>query len=187
MDDILLSELNNSISSDILRLKEHLKTIRTGRASGSLVEGIIVETYGGQSKLKIQELASLSTEGPGVIVIQPFDPSTTQDIEKAILKSPLGLSPQVTGNRMLVRVPSLSEEQREKYMKLVGQSTEDTRVKIRNHRDEVRKKVRNKFEAKEISEDMKFRLEKEIDSITQKHTESIQEIRDNKEREIKEI
>ena len=168
-------------------LKEDLKTIRTGHASPSLVENLVVETYGGQTKLRLLELASIMTEGASALVVQPFDSSTIVDIEKAILKSPLGLSPAVQGNRIIIRIPALSEEQREKMVKLVGQKIEEKKVNIRNLRDEERKKIKSELEAKTLTEDDKYRIEKEIDNITQQYMADIQTIKDHKEEEIREV
>lgn len=182
MDDFKIS-----CDKVIAALKEDLKTIRTGRASPALVENLVIETYGGQTKLKLVELASIVTEGASTLVVQPFDPTTTVDIEKAILKSPLGLSPAVQGNRLLIRIPALSQEQREKMIKLVGQKIEEKKVHIRNLRDEERKKIKSEFEAKTITEDDKYRIEKDIDSQTQNYMTDIQAIKDNKEAEIREV
>lgn len=185
--DPLISTFQTSLQNIILRLKEDLKAIRTGRANPAMLENLIVETYGGQSKLKLMELSTITTEGPSIIVILPFDPSTIQDIEKTILQSPLGFSPQVQGTRILVKVPPLSEEQRIKFTKLIGQIVEEKKETLRGERDNVRKTLKSQFENKTLSEDVKFRLEKEIDNITQKITAEIQEIKVSKEKEIMEV
>jgi len=171
----------------IASLKEDLKTIRTGHASPALIENLVVETYGGQTKLRLLELASIVTEGANALIVQPFDPSTIVDIEKAVLKSPLGLSPAVQGNRIIIRIPALSQEQREKMVKLIGQKIEEKKVNIRNLRDEERKKVKTEMETKIITEDDRYRIEKEIDSITQQYMSDIQTVKDNKEAEIREV
>lgn len=186
MDDFL-NQFKNQAKEIVNLLKEELKTIRTGRANPSLVENIIVETYNGQTKLKLYELASITTEGPITIVIVPFDPSTIQDIEKAILKNPLNLSPKTQGNKILIQIPPLSTEQREKFIKLLNQKIEERKNRLRNLRDEIRKKIRQSFQNKEITEDIKFRLEKEIDKINEKIMEEIELLQENKKREIAEI
>lgn len=185
--DPIVSEFQQSSEKTILYLKEDLKSIRTGRASPSLVENLIIETYGGQAKLKLYELASLSTEGPTTLVIIPFDPSIIGDIEKSILKSPLGISPQTQGNRILLRLPSMSADQRVKMIKLVGQKIEEKKIAVRGFRDEARKKIKLFFEKKEITEDNKFRLEKEVDNLSQKQMEELDRVKNNKEMEINEI
>lgn len=182
-----LTDFKTQLSLTTTALTEDLKTIRTGRANPIIVEQLVVDAYGGSTKLKLMEMATITTEGPAALVIAPFDPSTVPDIEKAILKSPLGLSPQVQGTRIIIRIPPLSEEQREKYVKLVNQKIEEKRNIVRNHRDDVRKKIKTQFDEKTLTEDEKYRLEKEIDTITQKANSQLLEIKEAKEREIREI
>lgn len=183
----LISEFKQKSQKIIESLKEDLKSIRTGRANPSLVENLVVETYGGTTKLKLMELSTITTEGPTALSIIPFDPSTTSDIEKSILKSPLGLSPAVQGNRIIIKIPPLSAEQREKYIKLVGEKIEERKNQIRNLRDEIRKNIKNLFEKKEITEDEKYRLEKEIDNHNSVVMKEIDNIKEKKEAEIREV
>jgi len=182
-----LNQFKTNLTQTLSHLKEQLKTIRTGRANPSIIEDLAVETYGGSTILKLKELATIVSEGPSALIVAPFDPSTIQDIEKAILKSPLGLTPATQGSRITLRIPAMSQEQREKYIKLVGQMIEEKRVIARNHRDDVRKKIKELFDSKEMTEDEKYRVEKEIDTISQKAMEDIQTLKDLKETEIKEI
>lgn len=168
-------------------LKEDLKSIRTGRATPSLVENITVEAYGGSTKLRLMEMATIVTEGPSALSITPFDPSTLQDIEKSILKSPLGMSPITQGTRIIIKIPPFSEEQREKFIKLAGTKVEEKKVQVRANRDDARKLLKDRFEKKEITEDEKFRVEKEIDSMSSKFMEEIETIQDKKEQEIREV
>jgi ribosome recycling factor len=171
----------------VQKIHEELKTIRTGRANPSLVESIIIETYGGQAKLRLLELASILTEGPSALSIVPFDPATLSDIEKGILKSPLGLTPAVQGNRIIVKLPALSEEQREKMIRLGHQIIEEKRNLLRIRRDDARKQIKKMFEVKEITEDDKYRQEKEIDAIVQNFMKEIDTIREKKDAEIMEV
>ena len=122
------------------------------------------------------------TEGPASLSIFPFDPSTIQDIEKAILKSPLGLTPSVQGAKIIIRIPTLNTEQREKYVKIVGEKVEEKKVTVRNQRDNARKTIKTSFEKKEMGEDEKYRLEKEIDNQTTKFMDEINNIRESKEK-----
>lgn len=185
--DPILTQFKQSADKVISFLREDLKSIRTGKANASLVENLVVDAYGGQSKLKLLELSTITTEGPSALSIVPYDPSTLGDIEKAILKSPLGISPSVQGNRILAKIPVLSQEQREKFIKVVGQKIEEKKNQVRGFRDEARRKIKTQFEAKEISEDVKFRLEKEIDTQTKIYMEQLQKMKENKEKEIREI
>ncbi len=183
----LLNQFQQSGEKIINQLKEELSLIRTGRASSSLIENIIVETYQGQTKLKLLELATITTEGPQTLIVQPFDPSVLQDIEKAVSQSSLNLNPIVQSNRVLIKLPSLTEEQRKKLLKLTNQKIEYSRIQVRNQRDESRKKIRNYLENKEISEDEKYKFEKEIDKITQDLNDKIAKIKEQKEKGIMEI
>jgi len=183
----IVSTFETQALKTVASLKEDLKSIRTGRASPSLVENLIVETYGGQTKLRLLEMATIMVEGASLISISPYDPSVIQDIERSILKSPLGLTPATQGTRIVIRIPSLNTEQREKYIKVVADKIEEKKVTIRNHRDDARKNMKNAFEKKEMSEDEKYRLEKEIDLRSTKFMNEIDVIRENKEREIREV
>ena len=184
---LLIEQLKQQANKALNFLQEDLKTIRTGKSNPSLLENLLVETYGGQTKLKLMELATIVTEGPTALSVTPFDPSTLSDIEKAILKSSLGISPSVQGTRIIAKIPPLSQEQREKFVKLINQKAEERKNILRNYRDEARKKIKQQYESKEISEDAKFRLEKEIDTETQTQMEQLQKIREAKEKEIMEI
>jgi len=184
--DPLISDYKAASQEFISTAQEELKGIRTGRANSGMIENLPVEAYGG-TKMKLRDLATITTEGTAAIVVVPFDPSTISDIEKAIMASPLGINPQTEGNKMYVRIPPLSEEQRIKYTKLAGQMVEDIKNMVRREREELRKKIKRMFDAKEIAEDAKFRFEKDIDTITTEVTNKLQEIRENKEKEIMEV
>ncbi len=182
-----LSAFKSNLQQTISALKEELKTIRTGRANPAMVEDLIVEAYGGSTKLRLKELSTITTDGASALLIAPFDPSTIIDIEKGILKSPLGISPQTQGNRITIRIPPMSQEQRDKFVKLVGQMIEEKRSIIRNHRDDIRKKIRDEFEKKTLTEDDKYRLEKEIDQVTQKANEDVAAVKAAKDAEIQQV
>jgi len=183
----IVSTFNQQSIKTITSLKEDLKSIRTGRASPNLVENLMVETYGGQTKLRLLELANIVTEGASALSIIPYDPSVTQDIERAILKSPLGLTPATHGTSILIRIPSLNTEQREKYIKVVKEKIEEKKITIRNHRDDARRIMKTAFEKKEMSEDEKYRLEKEVDLQSTKFMDEINIIKESKEKEIMEV
>ncbi len=182
-----ISEFKLLAVKTIASLKEDLKAIRTGRASPAMFESIEVETYGGSTTLKLKELSTMTTDGASTIVIVPFDPSTANDIERAIMKSPLGVSPQNEGTKILIRVPPLSQEQREKMIKLISQKIEERKVMIRNQRDDVRRKIKTMTEKKEITEDDKFRMEKEVDTLNSGFMEEVDSIKARKEEEIKQV
>ena len=180
-------EFTDAAKKTIEHLKGEMQTIRTGRPSSTILETIPVDAYGGTAKMKLNELATVSSEGSNTLAIAPFDPSTVPDIEKAILKSPLNLTPKVQGTRILVVFPALNEEQREKYVKLVGQMVEDHKVSVRSHRDEARKKVKAAHDAKTITDDDKFRFEKDIDAAAGKINDEINSLKDKKDAQIREV
>lgn len=176
-------------SADIVinSLKTDLGTLRTGRVTPALIENLIVDTYQGQAKLRLLELAAISASDNQTLSVQPFDISTLKDIEKAILKSPLGLNPLISDNQITIKLPPLSQEQRQKILKIINQKIEEKKSHLRNQRDELRKKIRSQEEQKTITKDDKFRLEKELDREIQKYNEVIQEIKAKKEKEIMEV
>lgn len=164
--------------------RENLATIRTGRASSSMIENIAVKTYGGQTTLRVMELATLTVDGPTDIIVSPFDPSTTQDIESTLRDAQMGFNVAVQGTVIRVKTPPLTGEQREKYAKLVSRYAEEGREKVRRARDEARKEVRTLFEKKEISEDERKRWEAEIEKISQDTLTKIEGIRAAKQTEV---
>lgn len=180
----LMTDLKKHCETAIGKLKDDLKSIRTSHASPALLENIEVEAYEGAMKMKLMELATITNESPTVLSVVPFDPTITQDVERAIRKSPLGLSPATQTSKILITIPSLSQEQRDKYAKLVGEMAENTRHTIRGYRDDARKKIKHALETKSVSEDEKYRLEKLLDEETQRMNEQIQQIKEKKEREI---
>lgn len=183
----MISDFQSYSKITIEQLKEDLRSVRTGRATPSLIEGVIVDAYGGSTKMKLKELASITTEGPTTLVIVPFDPGTIPDIEKGILTSPLGMTPKTQGNRILITIPAMNEEQRQKMTKLVGQMVEEKKEQIRKKRDEIRKKIKHSFDTKEIPEDEKYRQEKDLDAKTHDVMDEIQKVKDHKEKEIMEV
>lgn len=164
-----------------------LRQIRTGQASPSLVEDLEVTAYNGTTKLTMKELASIATEGPTSLIITPFDPSIIQDIEKAIHASPLQLSPAVDGQIIRISIPSPTQEQREKYVKLANQKVEEGKIQFRVARDDARKDIKSLLEDKAITEDDKFRAEKEIDSITKEFTDKLEELKKKKHDDIMQV
>jgi len=185
MHDLILSFKSNA-EKHIINLREELKGIRTGRAHTGMIESMTIEAYGG-TKMKLIELSSITTESTDALIITPFDPSTIPDIEKGILSSPIGLNPQTQGNRIIVRVPPLSEEQRIKYVKIVSQLVEEAKNQVRYERDTIRKKIKNREDSKEMTEDDRYRLEKEVDELTGKLNSELQSIKEHKEQEIMEV
>ncbi|HEY4520700.1 MAG TPA: ribosome recycling factor [Candidatus Paceibacterota bacterium] len=162
--------------------KNEAASIRTGRANPSLVEDIQVEYMG--SRLKIKELAGISTPESRVITIQPWDPQALAIIEKAIRESSLGLNPSVDGQVVRITLPSLTEERRKEFIKLLGQKMEEARIRARHIREDILKKVQHEVKEGKGREDdvrnTKDELQKLIDGLNKK----IDEVAKKKEQEL---
>jgi len=185
--DSVISQLHTQSRASNNYITEELRQIRTGKASPALVDGLEVTTYGGTTTLTLRELASISSDGNTTILIDPFDASVTQDIEKAIRTSPLGLNPSVDGKMIRLSIPPLNEEQRTKFIKIVGEKIENGKVQLRQHRDHARKNIKALLDAKTITEDDKFRIEKEIDTLTKEYSDKLDELKKKKSEEIMQI
>lgn len=187
MDQQFLATLKVKMQKAISVLSEDLATIRTGRASPALVENVVIPAYEGTQHLKVKEMATISTDGPRIIIIAPFDPSVIQDIERGIGSANLGFTGSVDGNIIRINIPPLTAERRDEYVKLAHTKLEGGRVMIRQIRHEAMQDVKKKFEAKEISEDDKKRLEKEVQTLTDEMITEIDVIREKKEAELSQI
>ena len=166
-------------------MKRNLATIRTGRASISILDHIQANYYGTPTPLN--QMASLSTPEPALIVIQPWDPSTISVIEKAILASDLGLTPTNDGKVIRLPIPPLTQERRQQLAKSISQIGEQHRVAIRQARHEAKDRLKSFLKKKEISEDEERDGLKKVQEITDKYIEQIGELQENKENEILEI
>jgi ribosome recycling factor len=180
-----ISETNERMRGAIKSLDEDLAAIRTGRANPGLVEKLQVEYYGTLTPLK--ELASISVPEPRTLQIRPFDASTLKNVERAILASELGLTPNNDGHNLYLNLPPLTEERRRDLVKLVHRRLEEAKVAVRNVRRDIIRDLREFEEEKLISEDEMARGEEEVQKVTDKFSEQIDEIGRRKEREIMEV
>ncbi len=166
-------------------LEEELARIRTGRASPALIEKMPIEYYGTPTPL--QQLASISVPEPRQLLIKPYDASALKDIEKSILSSDLGLTPNNDGKAIRLNLPPLTEERRRDLVKVVSTRVEEARVSVRNIRRDTIKDMREFEEEKLISEDDLQRGEKEIQDLIDNFIEEINDIGETKEKEIMEV
>jgi len=162
--------------------KEDISSLRTGRISPSLVENILVESYG--TKTELMQLASITSPEPHSITIKPWDKSIIVSIEKALNQAELNVNPIVDGDLVRLNFPPLTEESRKNLVKILHKKAEDSRIKLRNVREKVKDEVLLLEKTKEISEDEKFTALKELDEIVRDYNEKIKEISDQKEKEI---
>jgi len=159
--------------------------IRTGRASSALVEGLHIDYYGTQTLLK--QLASISVPDAHLIVIQPWDITAIAEIEKAIMKSNLGITPSNDGKLIRLSVPPLSKERRQELAKVVHKMSEDGRVSLRTIRRDAKEALEKLEKDKVIAEDDKFRGIDELQKLVDKYIAKIDELLKNKEKEILEF
>ncbi len=169
----------------IQALEEDLGGIRTGRATPALVERIPVEYYG--SPTPLIQLASISVPEPRSLMIRPFDATTLRMIERAILASDLGLTPNNDGKAIRLNLPPLTEERRRDLVKVVHHRVEEARVAVRNVRRDAIKDLRDFEQEKLISEDDRKKGEEELQKITDHFIEEVNAVGERKEREILEV
>lgn len=178
----VIKEAEAKMQGAIEALTREFAGVRTGRASTGLLEGIRVDYYG--TPTPINQLASLSVPDPKTLLIQPWEPSMLPAIEKAIMKSDLGLTPMNDGKVIRLAVPPLTEERRKQLAKVVGKLAEDCRVAVRNIRHEANKKVKALEKEKKISEDESRRGQDQVQKITDKFIQRADELLKKKEQEI---
>ncbi len=156
--------------------------VRTGKASPTLVENLQVECYGTQMRLK--ELANISAPEPRLLVVQPFDASNTQAIDKAIQKANLGLNPAVDGKIIRLILPELSEDRRQEYVKMIKKMAEDGRVAIRHVRRDALNQLKTESKSGDITEDDLAKGEKDVQKLTDDYIKKIDDHLEQKEKEI---
>ncbi len=181
----LKKNTESRMSKSVDSLTESLQSIRAGRANTSLLDKIYVDYYGQKSPLN--QVASLSAPEPRLLAIQPWDATLIPEIEKAIQKSDLGITPSNDGKIIRLVIPQLTEERRKDLTKLVGKYSEEAKVSIRNIRRDAMEDVKKAEKAKEISEDDKITYEEDIQKLTDKYIKEVDKVAENKEKELMEI
>jgi ribosome recycling factor len=181
----VLHHTEEKLKKAIEFVMRELAEVRTGRASPTLVEGLHVDYY--ETPTLLKQLAAISVPDPHMLVIQPWDPTAIAEIEKAILKSNLGITPSNDGKLIRLAVHSLSKERREELVKIVHKKAEEGRVSLRTIRHEAKTSFEKLEKDKLISEDDKFRGIDEMQKLIDKYVLKIEEILRNKEKEIMEF
>ncbi|MFC1501540.1 ribosome recycling factor [Elusimicrobiota bacterium] len=169
----------------IEKMQKEFSAIRTGRASVALVEGLKVESYG--SMMPVNQLGNISAPDAKTIEIRPWDISQTSNIEKAILKSELGLTPVNDGKVIRLSVPGLTEERRKEIIKMVSKMAEDFRVAIRNSRREIADNIKKAEKEKQITEDDKKKADVDLQKLTDSYIKKIDEAFAKKEADVMEV
>ena len=179
-----IEDVKKKLQEIIQLVQSDINSIRTGRATPALVEDISVEAYGGQSKLKVVEMATITVSDPQTLVITPFDKQRIGEIRKGIISANVGLNPSIDGEILRISLPQMTTEDRENYVKLLGQKLEQGKIMIRQVRGDAMKDIKTAFEAKELTEDEKYAAEKELQGTVDNFTQKIEQMGKAKEEEL---
>ena len=185
MIESIFQDTRESMEKSIVAFKNELNRVRTGRASLSILDDIRVDYYGTLTPLN--QMASLSVPESRLITIQPWDVSIIKEIEKAILKSDLGLTPSNDGKLIRISIPALTEERRKQLVKVVQKKGEEHKIAVRNIRRDSNDLLKGLKKDGDISEDDAFRAQDQVQKITDEHTKRMDEICKEKEQEILEF
>lgn len=181
----VLKETEEKMKKSVEVVRQEFAKIRTGKATTTLLDGIKIEYYG--SMVPLNQLANISVADVHTLVVRPWEKSTLQPIEKAILQSELGLNPINDGNILRIPIPPLTEERRKDLVKLCKKFAEDGRIAVRNVRREALEHLKKMEKDEHLSEDDRKIAEKEVQKLTDKYIELINELLDHKEKEIMEV
>ncbi len=163
-------------------LEGELKKIRTGRASASVLEGIMVESYG--TRVPLAQVAALSAADPKSVVARPWDKTLLPAVEQALAKANLGLSVISETDQVRAVFPALTEERRKEFVKIIGKKAEEARMSVRSRRDEIWKTIQEEERAKIISETQKFSQKEKMEKMVSEINKKIAELAEKKEKEI---
>lgn len=181
----VLANTDSRMQRSVDALKRELNTIRTGRASPTLVEHLTVEYYGAPTPMN--QLASISVPEARVLMIQPWDKQSIKDVERSILTSDLGLVPNNDGTAIRINIPVLTEERRKELVRLVGRKVEDGLVSLRNIRRDSLESFRAMERGKELSQDESRRAQDQLQTLTNAFSDQMNQLKQDKEAEVMEV
>ena len=182
MKDEVLTETRRKMDKVLESLARDLSRVRTGRASVALLEGIKVDCYG--TSMPLPQVASLAAPEPRLLTVQPWDPTVLSDIEKAILKSDLGLNPVNDGKIIRLPIPALTTERRKELVKMIKKMEEEGKVTLRNVRREANEDFKEMKKEKLLSEDDSHRGQEEVQKVTDEYIKKVEAQAAEKEKEI---
>ncbi len=185
MIESIYQEARDRMAKSIDALNNELKRVRTGRASISLLDGIRVDYYGTSTPLN--QVASLSVPESRLITVQPWDATAIKEIEKAVLKSDLGLTPANDGKIIRIAIPPLTQERRKELVKVVNKTCEEYKVAVRNVRRDCNELIKGLKKDGDVAEDEAFKAQEQVQKITDEHIRKIDDIYKRKEKEILEF
>lgn len=187
MIETVLNQTRDKMRKALEITSSDLSSIRSGRATPSLVEHVVVSVYGGSQRLKIMELATTTTMDAKTIVIAPFDPSIIAEIERGLMEANIGLTPVVDGEIIRITIPALTEERRHEYIKLAKTKLEAGRIMVRQIRAEAMKDLKKLEADNSIGEDERKKGEKHIQELTDEMIAEIDRLGEKKEAELLQV
>ena len=185
MHEEMSRDATQRMAKCVALLKDHYRRMRTGRANTGLLEGIKVEYYG--SEMPLNQVASVSVEDARTLVVSPWDKAAVSAVEKAILKSDLGLTPNTAGQVIRLPLPPMTEERRKDLTKIARHEAENARVAVRAVRRELMNELKEMLKEKLISEDDDRRVQEEIQKLTDRHIHDIDAVLAEKEKELLQV
>ena len=185
MIEDLIQDASRRMDRSIEAARTELNSVRTGRASGALLDRIEIDYYGQRTPLK--QLATINVPEPRMLTIQPFDPTSLKAIERAIQESDLGLTPSNDGKQVRLPIPALTEERRKELVKVVRKIAEEGRIAVRNVRRDAIHHLKELAQKGEVGDDDERRAEERVQKLTDAHTNTIDDLLKHKEAEIMEV
>ena len=183
--DELIASARDKMAKSVEHARAEFGTVRTGRASASLLDRIEVDYYGTPTPLR--QLATINVPEPRMLTVQPFDPSSIKAVEKAVMESDLGLTPSNDGKLIRLPIPQLTEERRKELVKLTKQYAEEGRVAVRNVRRDVMRHLEELVRSGQVGDDEERRAEGAVQKLTDDHVHKIDDLLKRKEAEIMEV
>jgi ribosome recycling factor len=183
--DEMIQDAQTRMGKSVEHSRDAFNTVRTGRASASLLDRVEVDYYGTKTQLK--QLATIGVPEPRMLTIQPFDPGSIRAIEKAIQESDLGLTPSNDGKLIRLPIPQLTEERRKDLVKVVRGLAEDHRVAVREIRRDAMKHLKDLVDKGEVGADEEHRAEERVQKLTEDHVKQIDDLLKHKESEVMEV
>jgi ribosome recycling factor len=185
MDEAMSRDATQRMGKCVALLRDHYRKMRTGRANVGLLDGLKVDYYG--SEVPINQVASVSVEDARTLVVSPWDKSAVPAVEKAILKSDLGLTPNTAGQVIRLPLPPMTEERRKELTKVAKHEAEGARVAVRAVRHDLMNELKEMLKERLISEDENRRAQEEIQKLTDRHVHDIDQVLAEKEKELLQV
>ncbi|MGM8214501.1 ribosome recycling factor [Bacillaceae bacterium W0354] len=185
MGESVIKDCRERMGKSVQAFGRQLSTVRAGRANPSILDSVFVEYYGANTPLN--QLSTVSAPEPRLLVISPFDKSAVENIEKAILKADLGLTPNNDGNVIRINIPALTEERRKDLVKIVKKYAEESRVQVRNIRRDANDELKKLEKNGDITEDELRVYQDDVQKVTDQHIDEIDQMLEAKEKEILEV